>query len=108
MSTERRLRPQLPGYGRGQAVASSYGVPSAGVLTSYFADQDQSGYSAGGEAAGEGDLLAMLRLALPGTPGEDYPVLTEIPAQANTFSCRGRVFGGYYADPGPASRCQVG
>ena len=108
MSTERRLRPQLSAYGRGQAVASSYGVPSAGVLTSYFADQDQSGYSAGAEAAGEGDLLAMLSLALPGTPGEDYPVLTEIPAQAAAFSCQGRVFGGYYADPGPASRCQVG
>ena len=108
MTTERRLRPQLADYGRGQAVASSYGVPSAGVLTSYFADQAQSGYSPGAEAAGEGDLVAMLSLALPGTPGEDYPLLTEIPAQAAAFSCRGRVFGGYYADPGPASRCQVG
>ena len=108
MTTERRLRPQLSDYGRGQAVSSSYGVPRAGVLTSYFADQDQSVYSAGAEAAGEGDLLAMLSLALPGSPGEDYPVLTQIPAQAAAFSCRDRVFGGYYADPGPASRCQVG
>ena len=45
----------------------------------------------------------MLMAALPGSPGEDYPVLDTIPV--TEFSCRGRVFGGHYADPG--ARCQL-
>merc|ERR1712168_871695 len=38
----------------------------------------------------------MLRMAVPGTPGEDYPILAEVPE--TSFSCDGRVEGGYYAD----------
>ena len=45
----------------------------------------------------------MLMMALPGVPGEDYPVLERLPV--TQFSCRGRVFGGLYADPG--ARCQL-
>merc|ERR1719419_2243419 len=39
----------------------------------------------------------MLRMAVPGSPGEDYPVYAEVPTTG--FSCSGRVEGGYYADP---------
>merc|ERR1711892_1581867 len=39
----------------------------------------------------------MLRMAVPGNPGEDYPIYAEVPETA--FSCEGRVEGGYYADP---------
>merc|ERR1719419_1360138 len=39
----------------------------------------------------------MLRMAVPGNPGEDYPVYAEVPSTG--FSCSGRVEGGYYADP---------
>jgi len=40
--------------------------------------------------------IDMLRMAVPGTPGEDYPIYDGIP---NTgFSCEGRIDGGYYAD----------
>jgi len=38
----------------------------------------------------------MLRMAVPGNPGEDYPIYAEVPETA--FSCAGRVDGGYYAD----------
>ena len=47
----------------------------------------------------------MLMNALPGVPGEDYPLLSDVPRSAQQFSCRGRVFGGYYADT--STRCQV-
>merc|ERR1711892_793779 len=38
----------------------------------------------------------MLRMAVPGNPGEDYPIYAEVPE--TIFSCEGRVEGGYYAD----------
>jgi len=38
----------------------------------------------------------MLRMAVPGNPGEDYPIYAEVPETA--FTCSGRVDGGYYAD----------
>ena len=42
--------------------------------------------------------IDMLTMAVPGTPGEDYPILAKVPDTA--FSCDGedRVHGGYYAD----------
>jgi len=47
--------------------------------------------------------LAMLEKAVPGIPGEDYPINAEVPETA--FSCDGQVDGGYYADP--EAQCQV-
>merc|ERR1711892_842361 len=44
----------------------------------------------------------MLRMAVPGNPGEDYPIYAEVPE--TVFSCEGRVEGGYYADP--EAECQ--
>ena len=41
--------------------------------------------------------------SVPGTPGEDYPIYSEVPE--TEFSCEGQVIGGYYADP--AAECQV-
>ena len=42
--------------------------------------------------------IDMLSMAVPGTPGEDYPILAKVPS--TSFSCDGddRVHGGYYAD----------
>ena len=58
-----------------------------------------------GAAAGEGgDNIAMLEKAVPGTPGQDYPIYAEVPE--TSFSCNGQVDGGYYADPD--AECQVG
>merc|ERR1711892_1120948 len=41
-------------------------------------------------------------MAVPGNPGEDYPIYAEVPE--TVFSCEGRVEGGYYADP--EAECQ--
>merc|ERR1712061_712413 len=49
------------------------------------------------------DPLAMLQGAIPGVPGEDYPIYAEVPESG--FSCDGQVDGGYYADP--EAECQV-
>ncbi|XP_040580541.1 uncharacterized protein [Lepeophtheirus salmonis] len=49
------------------------------------------------------DTIAALEAALPGIPGEDYPILAEVPE--TSFSCEGQVEGGYYADPD--TECQA-
>merc|ERR1712223_889376 len=49
------------------------------------------------------DPLAMLQGAIPGVPGEDYPIYAEVPESG--FACDGQVDGGYYADP--EAECQV-
>merc|ERR1712027_165671 len=49
------------------------------------------------------DPLAMLQGAIPGVPGEDYPIYAEVPETA--FACDGQVDGGYYADG--EAECQV-
>lgn len=42
------------------------------------------------------DPLQWLRDSIPGEPGVDYPIFSSV--QETSFSCEGRVFGGYYAD----------
>merc|ERR1712055_1122521 len=49
------------------------------------------------------DPLAMLQGAIPGVPGEDYPIYSEVPETA--FACDGQADGGYYADG--EAECQV-
>merc|ERR1712203_1055823 len=49
------------------------------------------------------DPLSMLQGAIPGVPGEDYPIYAEVPETA--FACDGQVDGGYYADG--EAECQV-
>jgi len=44
----------------------------------------------------------MLSMAVPGIPGQDYPIFAEVPE--TSFSCEGRVEGGFFADT--QSRCQ--
>merc|ERR1712018_1024960 len=46
---------------------------------------------------GSSDPLDWLRDSIPGEPGADYPVFSEV--TETSFSCNGRIFGGYYADP---------
>ena len=40
---------------------------------------------------------------IPGVPGQDYPILSSI--LQTSFSCEGKVYGGYYADL--TADCQV-
>ena len=56
-----------------------------------------------GQYAGEQDPLDALGESIPGEPGEDYPILANVPE--TSFGCEGQVEGGYYADP--EGECQV-
>merc|ERR1711892_1233715 len=55
----------------------------------------------GGNAAQ--DAFNALGEAIPGEPGEDYPIYSEVPE--TSFTCDGQVEGGYYSDP--EAECQV-
>merc|ERR1712061_643064 len=73
----------------GEEAQAGYGQPAYGDLD-----------TAASDAA---DPLAMLQSAIPGVPGEDYPIYSEVPESG--FSCEGQVDGGYYADP--EAECQA-
>jgi len=108
------------GYGapsnNGFSANNGYGAPSgnggifdngfqsddAGFGNSYSAQNVQPAYSNGNQATYGNDQavygdngdsnLAMLEKAVPGTPGEDYPIYAEVPETG--FDCEGRVEGG--------------
>ena len=42
--------------------------------------------------------IDMLSMAVPGTPGEDYPILATVPPTAFSCDSEDRIHGGYYAD----------
>merc|ERR1711868_167526 len=77
-------------HGRQEEALDNYGQPQ------YGDDLD----TAASDAA---DPLAMLQSAVPGVPGEDYPIYAEVPESG--FTCEGQVDGGYYANP--EAQCQV-
>merc|ERR1712106_763643 len=56
-----------------------------------------SGYEQGADSSG-----GSLEEAIPGVPGDDYPIFAEVPE--TSFLCDGQVDGGYYADP--EAECQ--
>jgi len=62
---------------------------------------DSSG-GAGGGAVGAGGS-GSLEEAIPGVPGDDYPIFAEVPD--TSFLCDGQADGGYYADP--EAECQA-
>ncbi|XP_040580986.1 uncharacterized protein [Lepeophtheirus salmonis] len=76
-----------PGFG---------GSPPLGQYAS-----SQSSYGSGFEQ--EVDPIAALADAIPGVPGEDYPIYSEVPE--TSFVCDGQIEGGYYADP--EAQCQA-
>merc|ERR1712083_945412 len=81
-------RRQAPRRGR-QEAAGGYAAPDDVAVPTY-------------EAAGD-DALAALGNSIPGVPGEDYPIYSEVPESG--FTCDGQVDGGYYADP--EAECQA-
>merc|ERR1712106_435744 len=66
-------------------------------------DQYQGAASDDAGALVSDDPLAGLTNNIPGVPGEDYPIYSEVPETA--FACDGQVDGGYYADS--EAECQV-
>merc|ERR1712128_143415 len=99
----RRQRPRGGRDGQGYAAPpadTGYAAPSDDQ-PSY---QDQDVYQgAASDAISSDDNLAMLEKSVPGVPGEDYPIYSEVPETG--FGCEGQVDGGYYADP--EAECQV-
>merc|ERR550519_1802188 len=89
-------RNNLPRSGRQDEL---YNAPA---LPAYEEPQDT--YQGAASSPAETDSnLAMLEKAVPGVPGEDYPIYAEVPESG--FACDGQVDGGYYADP--EAECQV-
>merc|ERR1711875_130122 len=84
--------------GRDGSAAGDYSSPAeygGGV-----ADAAVASYQASDAGA---DPLSALASSIPGVPGEDYPIYSEVPESG--FSCDGQVDGGYYADP--EAECQA-
>merc|ERR1719420_1547821 len=79
-----------PRSGRQEAPLEGYAQPA------YGGDLDTAASDASG-------ALDMLQNAIPGVPGEDYPIYAEVPESG--FTCEGQVDGGYYADP--EAECQA-
>ena len=74
-----------------------------GQLSSYQTGPDLLAINSDRDVASDdSSAISMLAMAVPGTPGQDYPILAEVPETA--FSCEGRIEGGYYADV--ESQCQ--
>jgi len=100
----RRQRPRGGRQGTGYdapPIEAGYDAPSD-AQPAYGADQDVY-QGAASDVAGSDDNIAMLEKAIPGVPGEDYPIYAEVPESG--FTCDGQVDGGYYADP--EAECQV-
>ena len=56
-------------------------------------DRDFDGFNDGDLAMSSDEMnLKMLMSAVPGTPGQDYPIYSQVPE--TDFSCEGRIFGG--------------
>ena len=67
-----------------------YGSPSD-VLVQY-GDNDAAASDLNGVLADAGNGIEDLKNNIPGVPGEDYPILAEVPELS--FTCDGRVAGG--------------
>merc|ERR1712025_993419 len=94
----RRAPPRRRG-GR-QEAGGGYSAPEE--VPVYGAASDAVSSYQPGDAAGA-DPLSALASSIPGVPGEDYPIYSEVPETG--FACDGQVDGGYYADP--EAECQV-
>merc|ERR1712106_188956 len=93
-------------YRAGSSSSGSGGRPgSSGDFVGGFGGGSSSGL--GGNDAGFGGSSSgsegSLEEAIPGIPGEDYPIFAEVPE--SSFVCDGQVDGGYYADP--EAECQA-
>merc|ERR1712025_521793 len=82
----------------GQSSEDAYTSPEEVPI--YGSNDAVSTYQASDAGA---DPLSALASNIPGVPGEDYPIYSEVPETA--FACDGQVDGGYYADP--EAECQV-
>jgi len=77
------------------------------VASGQYRPGGDSGAASGGFGGGDPNSPSggggSLEEAIPGVPGEDYPIFAEVPE--TSFFCDGQVDGGYYGDP--EAECQV-
>merc|ERR1712036_196146 len=83
--------------GREEAPSEGYLQPAPAEYAANGGDQAVYGGDLADAASEGGSDLDMLQGSIPGVPGEDYPIYSEVPESG--FSCDGQVDGGYYADP---------
>ena len=99
--------PPANGYAGAEAPTDSYGAGAgeqaqyndAGAIDNYAAASDASQATYNGDGAqsdAAGDELAALEANIPGIPGEDYPIFSEVPE--TEFLCDGQVDGGKLID----------
>merc|ERR1719244_2043927 len=79
--------PGRPGGSFGGGSSSS-GFSSGG--------SSSSGFGGGSFGGGSGGGSGSIEDAVPGVPGDDYPIFAEVPP--TSFQCDGQIEGGYYAD----------
>merc|ERR1712036_15850 len=89
--------------GREEAPSEGYLQPAPAEYAANGGDQAVYGGDLADAASEGGSDLDMLQGSIPGVPGEDYPIYSEVPESG--FSCDGQVDGGYYADP--EAECQA-
>merc|ERR1711892_80662 len=77
------------------------------LLTTHLVVGDKVPVYSGGQTGFGGndaqDAFNALGEAIPGEPGEDYPIYSEVPE--TSFTCDGQIEGGYYSDP--EAECQA-
>merc|ERR1711892_314487 len=77
------------------------------LLTTHLVVGDKVPVYSGGQTGFGGndaqDAFNALGESIPGEPGEDYPINSEVPE--TSFTCDGQVEGGYYSDP--EAECQA-
>ena len=76
----------------------SYGAPAEDMLDQYIETSDKLASEATeSEMTIEDMNLKMLMTSVPGVPGQDYPILTDIVSAGDTgFSCQRKIVGGEY------------
>ena len=84
------------GNNYGAPAGNSNGSPGASDALGQYGDNLASGTSLNevrsGSGSGSGNEIEDLSNSIPGVPGQDYPILHEVPELA--FTCEGRVAGG--------------
>ena len=92
------------GFGGSSGGGGSFGSSSGGGGS--FSGGGGGAGGAGGQnspSGGGGGGVEALEEAIPGVPGEDYPIFSEVPD--TSFLCDGQADGGYYSDP--EAECQA-
>merc|ERR1719474_870056 len=104
MNRYKSVFPALLALAAGQSQYQSGGF--GGSSSGGFGGSSSGGFG-GGSGAYEGGASdatgGSLEEAIPGVPGDDYPIFAEVPE--TSFLCDGQVDGGYYADP--EAECQA-